>query len=158
MLEYGGGVGRLGRVIAPHVRRLVSVDIAPIMKTWGRRLSPGVAFHDLDEVAAAPEFDGAYSLAVFFHLALDEQKRALEYVHGRLKAGGWFPVDVRVGPARLGHGVARENGLDRPGRLPGALRALVHGGTRRLVQLRIPDAQAGHEPGELQIAASRRHI
>ena len=66
MLEYGGGVGRLGRVIAPHVRRLVSVDIAPIMKEWDRWLQTGAVFHDLDEVAAAPEFDGAYSLAVFF--------------------------------------------------------------------------------------------
>jgi hypothetical protein len=146
----------LGRVIAPHVRRLVSVDIAPIMKKWGRRLSPDVAFHDLDEVAAALELDGAYSLAVFVHLALDEQKRALEYVHGKLKPGGLFPVDVRVGPARLGHGVARESGLDRPGfRAPyGPLFtadpvALFNSG----FLMRKRDTNAGEVP----IAASRRH-
>jgi hypothetical protein len=98
---------------------------------WGRRLSPGVAFHDLDEIAAAPEFDGRV-----LHLPLDEPQRALEYVHGRLKRGGWFLVDMRVGLRTTGpRGVARENGLDRPGRLPGARRALVHGGTRRLVRL-----------------------
>ena len=144
-------------VIAPHVRRLVSVDIAPIMKKRGRRLSPGMAFHDLDDVAAAPEFDGAYSIAVFFHPTLDEQKRALEYVHGRLKPGGWFLVDVRVGPRTTGPRVARENGLDRPGRLPGALRARVCLGTRCLVQLGIPDAQADTNAREVPIAISGRH-
>lgn len=102
VLEYGGGVGRLGRAVAPHVRRLVSVDIEPLMKEYGRRLSPGVEFLGLDELPESPEFDGAYSIAVFFHLTLEEQRRALEYVHRRLKPGGWFLVDLKVGPRTTG--------------------------------------------------------
>ncbi len=136
----------------------MSVDIAPIMKTWGRRLSPGVAFHDLDEVAAAPEFDGAYSIAVFFHLTLDEQKRALEYVHGRLKPGGWFLVDVRVGPCTTG-----------PRGWPGNTGSTALADFRALYEplftsqpvalfnsgflMRKRDTNAGEAP----IAASRRH-
>jgi SAM-dependent methyltransferase len=98
VLEYGGGVGRLGRVVLPHVRRLVSVDVEPLMKEYGRRISPGVEFYHLDELAESRQFDGAYSVAVFFHLTLEQQKRALEYVHRRLKPGGWFLVDLKIGP------------------------------------------------------------
>jgi SAM-dependent methyltransferase len=102
VLEYGGGVGRLGRAVLPHVRRLVSVDVEPLMKEYGRRISPGVEFRDLDELAESPEFDGAYSIAVFFHLTLHQQQRALEYVHRRLKPGGWFLVDLKIGPRTTG--------------------------------------------------------
>jgi SAM-dependent methyltransferase len=102
ILEYGGGIGRLGRAIAPHVRRLMSVDVEPLMKEYGRRLSPGVEFRDLDELPARPEFDGAYSVAVFFHLTLEQQQRALAYVWERLRPGGWFLVDVKLGPCTTG--------------------------------------------------------
>ena len=98
VLEFGGGVGRLGRWIAPHVRRLVSVDIEPLLKDYGSRLSPGVEFLNTDELPAAPAFDGAYSIAVFFHLTPEAQRSALEYVHQRLKPGGWFLVDLKIGP------------------------------------------------------------
>ena len=99
ILEYGGGVGRLGRTVRPHVRRLVSVDVNPLMAAYGRRLNPGIEFLHRDELADAPDFDGAYSVAVFFHLPVAEQRRALEYVHQRLKPGGWFLVDLQIGAA-----------------------------------------------------------
>lgn len=102
LLEYGGGVGRVGRSVAPHVRQLVSVDINPLMKEYGRRLSPGVEFGDLGELPDRPDFDGAYSVAVFFHLTLAQQREALEYVHRRLKPGGWFLVDLKIGPRTTG--------------------------------------------------------
>jgi SAM-dependent methyltransferase len=102
LLEYGGGIGRIGRSIAPHVRELISVDVNPLMKEYGRRLSPGVGFLGVDELPNAPDFDGAYSIAVFFHLNLAQQERALEYVHGRLKPGGWFLVDLKIGPRTTG--------------------------------------------------------
>jgi SAM-dependent methyltransferase len=102
LLEYGGGVGRLGRSIAPHVGRLVSVDINPLMKVYGRRISPRVDFRDLGELPESPGFDGAYSIAVFFHLTLSQQKDAMEYVHRRLKPGGWFLVDLKIGPRTTG--------------------------------------------------------
>jgi SAM-dependent methyltransferase len=98
VLEYGGGVGRLGRWIAPYVRRLVSVDIDPILSQYGRSLSPGVEFLEIGDLPESPAFDGAYSVAVFFHLTLDEQRRALHYVHRRLRPGGWFLVDLKIGP------------------------------------------------------------
>jgi hypothetical protein len=109
---------------------------------WGRRLSPGVAFHDLDEIAAAPEFDGRV-----LHLPLDEPQCALEYVHGRLKPGGWFLVDVRVGLRTTGpRGWPGKTGSTAPAdfrELYGPLFtvepvALFNSG---------PDAQAGHERG-----------
>jgi SAM-dependent methyltransferase len=98
LLEYGGGVGRMGRAIAPHVTRLISVDANPLMTKWGQRLNPEISFHDLGELPEGPIFDGAYSVALFFHLPLAEQQRALEYVYRRLKPGGWFLVDQKLGP------------------------------------------------------------
>ena len=98
VLEYGGGVGRIGRAVAPHVRHLVSVDVNPLMTEYGRRISPEVEFVDLDALPETPQFDGAYCIAVFFHLSLEQQRAALEYVHRRLKPGGWFLVDVLIGP------------------------------------------------------------
>jgi SAM-dependent methyltransferase len=102
LLEYGGGVGRIGRSIAPHVGQLISVDVNPLMKEYGRRLSPGVDFRDLGVLPDTPDFDGAYSIAVFFHLTLPQQQQALEYVHRRLKPGGWFLVDLKIGPRTTG--------------------------------------------------------
>lgn len=102
VLEFGGGVGRLGRWIAPHVKRLVSVDIDPFLLDYGRRLSPTVEFQDCRDLPESQDFDGAYSIAVFFHLPLAEQQYALEYVHRRLKPGGWFLVDLKIGPRTTG--------------------------------------------------------
>jgi hypothetical protein len=102
LLEFGGGIGRLGRAIAPHVHRLVSVDINPLMKVYGPRLSPGIDFRDCDELPESAEFDGAYSVAVFFHLTLPQQDQALRYVHCRLKPRGWFLVDLKIGPRTTG--------------------------------------------------------
>jgi SAM-dependent methyltransferase len=102
VFEYGGGVGRIGRAVAPHVHQFVSVDIHPLMKAYGPRLCPRVDFRNLDELPESPAFDGAYSIAVFFHLTLAQQKDALEYVHRRLKPGGWFLVDLKIGPRTTG--------------------------------------------------------
>jgi SAM-dependent methyltransferase len=103
VFEYGGGVGRIGRAVAPHVDQLVSVDINPLMKAYGPRLAPRVDFRNLDELPELPAFDGAYSIAVFFHLTLAQQKNALAYVHRRLKPGGWFLVDLKIGPRTTGN-------------------------------------------------------
>ena len=97
VLEYGGGIGRIGHAIAPHVQRLVSVDANPLMKVYGPVLNPGIDFRNREELPESEKFDGAYSIAVFFHLPLAEQRRALEYVHRRLKPGGWFLVDIKLG-------------------------------------------------------------
>jgi len=95
VLDYGGGIGRLGRVIAPHVNRVVSVDGDPLMKEYGRVISAGLDFLDFAEVPEAEQFDGAYSVGAFLRLSLDQQRLALEYVHCRLKPGAWFLVDLR---------------------------------------------------------------
>ncbi len=97
LLEYGGGIGRIGHAVAPHVRRLVSVDVDPLMKLYGSRLCPEIEFFDRDEVPPEPQFDGAYAVAVFLHLPIAQQRSALEYVHQRLKPGGWFLVDLKLG-------------------------------------------------------------
>lgn len=98
VMEYGGGIGRLGRNLTPHVSRLISVDVNPLMQIYGPRASPTVQFVHRDELSDTPQFDGAYSVAVFFHLSLEQQRGALEYVCRRLKPGGWFLVDLKLGP------------------------------------------------------------
>jgi SAM-dependent methyltransferase len=98
ILEYGGGIGRLGRAVAPHVHRLVSVDSRPLMMEYGRRISPDIEFRQHEDLADSEAFDGAYSVAVFPHLPLEQQRHALEYVHRRLKPGGWFLLDLKIRP------------------------------------------------------------
>lgn len=97
VLEYGGGIGRMGRAITSHVRRLVSVDGDPLMKVYGERISPGIEFFNRDDLPATEEFDGAYAIDGFLHLSLAQKKEALDYIHRRLKPGGWLLVDVRPG-------------------------------------------------------------
>jgi SAM-dependent methyltransferase len=97
LLEYGGGIGRIGHAVAPHVRRLVSVDVDPLMTIYGPRLCPQIEFFDRDEVPPEPVFDGAYAVAAFLRLPLSQQQSALEYVHRRLKPGGWFLIDLKLG-------------------------------------------------------------
>jgi SAM-dependent methyltransferase len=97
LLEYGGGIGRIGHAVAPHVRRLVSVDVDPLMKIYGARLCPEIEFLDRDDLPPEPVFDGAYAVAAFLRLPLSRQQSALEYVHQRLKPGGWFLVDLKLG-------------------------------------------------------------
>ncbi len=97
VLEYGGGIGRLGHAIAPHVHRLVSVDVDPLMKRYGALLCPAIDFRTLDELPETETFDGAYAIDAFVRLPRTEQKAALEYVHHRLKPGGWFLVDIKTG-------------------------------------------------------------
>lgn len=99
VLEYDGNVGQLGRAVEAHVDRLVSVDVDPMMKQYGRQLSPAVEFADRDELADDEQFDAAYAVNTFRFLSLDEQRDVLDYVHARLKPGGIFIVDLKLGAA-----------------------------------------------------------
>ena len=101
-LDYGGGIGRVARFLAPRCRRVTCVDVDPLTLTYGPTLCPGVGFALREHVAAVHQFDFAYSVAVFFHLDDAGQRDALEYVHTRLRPGGRFLLDIALGPERRG--------------------------------------------------------
>jgi SAM-dependent methyltransferase len=111
VLEYGGGIGRLATHLATGHRRIVSCDVDTLTTTYGPRLCPDVEFVLLDQLDDQPVFDFAYSVAVFFHLDDDAQRAALDYVHRRLRSGGHFLVDLKLGPSNIA--MSRNSGFVR---------------------------------------------
>ena len=101
VLEYGGGVGRLGRYLVRHCKELISVDVKPIMKEYGQIFCPKIRFLNLNELPEKQRFDICYSVAVFFHLNPQEQDAALQYIHQRLKPGGFALIDLILGPQEI---------------------------------------------------------
>ena len=97
VLEYGGGIGRLAKFLAPFCRKLVSVDVSPLMKRYGKILCPKVDFLNLEESKPKQQFDLCYSVAVFFHLDHVQHETALKYIHQRLKPGGIVLIDLVLG-------------------------------------------------------------
>lgn len=95
VLEYGGGMGRLGFAIQKQCKKLISVDIDPMSIEYGKLLCPKIEFKLLDEFKERVDF--CYSIAVFFHLNFEKQKEAIMYVFNRLKKNGTFLLDLRVG-------------------------------------------------------------
>jgi SAM-dependent methyltransferase len=71
------------------------------MSLYGTALCPGVEFRLLDEIPPEETFDFCYSVAVFFHLAEEEHRRALEYIHRRLKPGARAVIDLKLGPTAI---------------------------------------------------------
>jgi SAM-dependent methyltransferase len=100
ILDYGAGIGRVARFIAPRCRRLTCVDIDPLTLIYGPALCPDATFALRQSVPPVEDFDFSYSVAVFFHLDDEAQREALEYVHARLRPGGRFLLDVVLGPER----------------------------------------------------------
>lgn len=74
-LDFGCGVGRLTRALAPHFERVVGVDVAPSMIAEARRLNEGHAcrfvVNDTPDLARFDDagFDLVYSTMVFQHMA-----------------------------------------------------------------------------------------
>jgi SAM-dependent methyltransferase len=101
VLEYGGGVGRIATHLSGDCRRLVSVDVNPLMSLYGTALCSGVDFRLLDEIPPEETFDFCYSIAVFFHLAEEEHLSALEYIYRRLKPGAHAVIDLVLGPTSI---------------------------------------------------------
>ena len=122
-----------GPVIASHVRRLLSVDIAPIMEVG----SPAQSWRGVPRPGRDRGGAGVRRRLLACRGPAPRRAAARARVRSRQTRARWLVPGRREGGSSHDRatGVARENGLDRPGRLPGALRALVHGGTRRLVQL-----------------------
>lgn len=94
VLEYNGGIGRIGRAIAEHVQRVVSVDADPLMKLYGPVVSPGVDFRERGELPESETFDAAYAVESMRHLSASARQEMLDYVYRRLKPGGWLLVDL----------------------------------------------------------------
>jgi SAM-dependent methyltransferase len=86
-LDFGCGVGRVTRALAPHFQEVVGVDVSPRMVDHARRLHEGIRF----EVNADPDlrqfesrsFDLVYSRLVLQHLA--RGRDALRYVEEFLR-------------------------------------------------------------------------
>jgi SAM-dependent methyltransferase len=84
-LDFGCGVGRLTRVLAERVERVVGVDISPTMLEHARRNAPDAVF-----AAVIPDetFDFIVSLIVFQHMPVPDGMGALRGLLARLRPGG----------------------------------------------------------------------
>lgn len=95
-LEYGCGLGRVTRHLAPHFTRTIGVDIsAPhlrlareLAETDGVRGIEWVHLHTLDSLAALPEVDFIYSVIVLQHNPPPVIERILSAFARILKPGG----------------------------------------------------------------------
>jgi hypothetical protein len=97
VLEYAGGIGQVGHAVAPHVKRLVSVDPDSRAAAYGSVLAPGIEFFPPTDLAAEKAFDGAYAIGAFERLSPEEWEAALTYLDDRLAPGAWLVLNP---PAR----------------------------------------------------------
>lgn len=99
-LDFGSGVGRLSRALAPHFERVVGVDVSRSMVELGRRLGPPANVElvvnpraDLS-LFAGGEFDFVISLLVLQHLPRDLIRGYLREFARVLRPGGVLIVEI----------------------------------------------------------------
>jgi SAM-dependent methyltransferase len=113
VLDFGAGVGRLAKYIAPQVASYVLADVSPVMLVKAQERLEGIencCFVELsgyDLLSAFPEeergtFDFCLSDMVFPHLDRELPVKFLEEIRLLLKPHGrcWFQVPVMKYPAR----------------------------------------------------------
>jgi SAM-dependent methyltransferase len=95
VLELGPGIARVGRELAPHVRRWVGADVsARMLARAAERMAhlPHAAFVPVPGDGALPfpdgSFDRAYAHLVFFHIDKQEMWGAILELARVLKPGG----------------------------------------------------------------------
>lgn len=101
VLEMGCGVARIGKLLAPHCKKWIGVDISENMLNVAKeRLDDldNVEFHDLkrNDLACIPDnsVDKAYSVAVFCHLDKEDLFNYLREMYRILKPGGTIYVET----------------------------------------------------------------
>lgn len=101
VLEMGCGVARIGKLLAPHCKKWIGVDIADNMiEVAKERLKEfdNVEFYALarNDLSCIPDnsVDKAYSVAVFCHLDKEDLYNYLKEMYRILKPGGTMYVET----------------------------------------------------------------
>jgi len=101
VLELGCGVGRIGKLLAPHCQHWIGVDISENMLKVARvRLNDtdNVSFHALPRndlsMIEDHSVDKAYSVAVFCHLDKEDLFNYLRELNRVVKPGGVIYVET----------------------------------------------------------------
>lgn len=138
-LDFGCGVGRLSRALAPHFERVVGVDVSRSMIDLGRRLGPpaNVEFvvnsrADLSRFATG-EFDFVLSLLVLQHLPRRLIRSYLLEFARVLRPGGVLVVE-----------------------LPGARTSLPAAAYQAGIELLEAPALSAQRPARLRLRVSNR--
>ncbi|HET7705060.1 MAG TPA: class I SAM-dependent methyltransferase [Thermoanaerobaculia bacterium] len=136
-LDFGCGVGRLAIPMASRVARVVGVDVSPTMIELAKhhRDAAGIGnaeFVTLAHARQSPEqFDFIYSLIVFQHIPPVLGYELMDWLVGKVAAGGVAALHVVV--SRPG-GLLRRIGRQIRSRVPLVHRAMqrLRGDTSRL--------------------------
>jgi 2-polyprenyl-3-methyl-5-hydroxy-6-metoxy-1,4-benzoquinol methylase len=126
-LDFGCGVGRLAIPMAGHVARVVGFDVSPTMIELAKhhRDAAGVRNAEFVTLAHARQsterFDFIYSLIVFQHIPLTAGYELIDWLLGKVAAGGVAALHVAVG--RPG-GWIRRTGRKIRSRIPLVHRAM----------------------------------
>lgn len=163
-LDFGCGVGRLAIPMAGHVGRVVGVDVSPTMIEIANRHrdaagARNAAFVTLaDARQSADRFDFIYSMIVFQHIPGAAGCELIDWLLGKVAAGGVAALHVVVG--RPG-GLLRRAGRQIRSRFPLVHRALqkLRGETSRLPYMemnvydleRVLDLYRRHGFGEARL-------
>ena len=101
VLELGPGIARIGRELAPHVRRWVGADVShKMLDRAAERMGhlPNAIFAEIPGDGALPfpdeTFDRAYAHLVFFHIDKPEMWGAIREFARVLKPGGVMYADT----------------------------------------------------------------
>jgi len=101
VLDLGPGVARVGRELAPHVRRWVGADVSRKMLDRAAermRHLPNATFAHISGDGALPfpdeAFDRAYAHLVFFHIDKQEMWESIREIGRCLKPGGILYADT----------------------------------------------------------------
>lgn len=101
VLELGCGVARIGKLLAPHCKKWIGVDISEnMLEVAKERLATfdNVAFHALvrNDLSCIPDnsIDKAYSVAVFCHLDKEDLFNYLRELYRILKPSGSLYVET----------------------------------------------------------------
>jgi SAM-dependent methyltransferase len=101
-LDFGCGVGRLAIPMARRIARVVGVDVAPTMIELARRHgdAAGIANAEFltlhDARSRAQSFDFVYSLIVFQHIPPASGYELMDWLLGRVSAGGVAALHIAV--------------------------------------------------------------
>jgi 2-polyprenyl-3-methyl-5-hydroxy-6-metoxy-1,4-benzoquinol methylase len=96
VLDFGGGIGRISGHLCQLCSHLTSVDIHPLTKEYGPAFWPDISFKLMNELDES--FDMIFSVAVFFHLTLEEQVAAMEIMRQHLLPNGICIIDTMLAP------------------------------------------------------------
>jgi 2-polyprenyl-3-methyl-5-hydroxy-6-metoxy-1,4-benzoquinol methylase len=90
IVDYGCGIGRVARHVAPRAKAVIGLDISHAFITHATCATPldNVTFHVSDDYQAQAIAEFVYCLMVFQHNDAAHRTRMLHQIHALLKPGG----------------------------------------------------------------------